>query len=93
MEVVIAIILVIQNLSLLRAIRLGPFAAIDLFITYCISRWAAANQYEETIAAFILLTCMGECIHYLLGIETPMITGTIFAHRTFYNWLGLTPLC
>ncbi len=93
MDILLIPVIIIQNISLLRAIRLGPFSAIDLLITYIVAKYAARNNYEETIAAFILLICMGEGIHYLLGIETPVISGTIFAHRAFYNWLGLTPLC
>lgn len=93
MDLIVATI-IFQNISLLRAIRLGPFSAVDLFITYAVAKYIADETYSrDVIAIFIILTSLGQGVHYALGIETPLIEWTIFAHRTLYNWLGWTPLC
>ena len=89
-----AVIIILQNISLLRIIRLGPFSAIDLFITYWVAQQLAIKtRFNDILPNIVILINLGQGIHYLLGIETPLIQWTCFVHRSFYHWLELTPLC
>ena len=72
------LVLVIQNLTICRMIRLGPFSAIDIVATVIgaffidqLSRDSPGNRMGFHVTLFIFLI-LGEVIHVLLGIHTPI---------------------
>lgn len=92
-EQVILAALVIQNIDLLRMVRLGPFSVIDFVVTYWLAYQLAVQTRTwhfhlwNTYANFMILLGLGEGLHALLGLNTPLLQWSTVVHEIFHYYL------
>lgn len=84
---------IIQNISLLRVLRIGPFSAIDFVLTY----WGGHQIARQTRSwyvhlynpwiNFLVLLGIGEGLHYLLDLNTPLEQYVTTASTLFHYYV------
>lgn len=90
-------ILMFQNIELLRMVRFGPFAAFDLLFTMNVSRhlvnWSHTKLNIHSLSywdCFFILFALGQILHILFSQSTPFLHLLCFiSHSPEYHNLPL----
>ena len=93
-EYLFLITVIVQNITLLRTLRIGPFSAIDFVLTY----WGAGQieqrsrfwivHFHKPWFNFFILLSIGEGLHQLFGLGTPFGQYITLVSEIFYYYIS-----
>jgi len=58
----------------LRSFKIGPFAVFDFAMVALVAKPLAKHINEPVSTTFAVLLVLGICVHFILGIKTPLNT-------------------